>query len=191
MSVFLRSALIAVLVTGFLALTAGRQIMARNGGEELVLEAAPVDPRDILLGHYVALSYAIERLDLSALEGDDAFESGDSLFLELTPQDGAARPAAIYKSRPAQPGGVILEGRAITAARASTEDPEGVPGSGRFLIARFDLPRRYYADAETALALETELRENGFQVILSQQAGHPPVLKGLIVDGERRVDTVF
>lgn len=189
MSLFIRALIAAAILTAFLALTAGRQVMARQSGQEIVLQAAPVDPRDILLGHYATLSYPIERLELNQLAGDDDFTAGDAIWLSLREEDGVFQPVAVTRSRPAEAEGVVLEGRATTDSRDQTAG-EG-EAAQRLLFARYDLPRRYYADAQTAAAMQTELRDGDLQVILSVKAGRKPVLKGLVVKGERRLDTLL
>jgi len=192
MSMLMRAAAAAILLSAFLVVTATRHVAQRAGGEELVLDVAPVDPRDILLGHFVRLGYEAERLDLVTLGGDDAFVAGDRLYLAMRiDADGIARPVSIHRQRPPDPAGPVLEGRARTAAAAPGRAEDAGPGAGRFLLADFGLPQRYYADAETAVALETELREGGLQVIVATAPGRDPVMKGLIIEGERRLDTLL
>lgn len=61
----------------FLLAWAGYQEMALRSGTELRLETRPVDPRDILRGDYMILSYAISRHPVpfgwSPSEGDEVF----------------------------------------------------------------------------------------------------------------------
>jgi len=188
MSIWIRAAILAALLTSFLTLGALRQVTARAGGDELILHAEPVDPRDILLGHYVALSYPASRLDLDQLAGDSVFAARDPVHVVFERNAaGIAEPVGVYRDRP--DADIVLSGTARTAARTVTG--AGEPGSGSVLIVDLGLPERYYADSPTALALETQLREGGSQVVFSYAPGRKPVIRGLIVDGEPRMDTLF
>lgn len=46
----------------FFAVWGGGLLLEARGGTEVWLETRPVDPRDFLSGHFVALSYAIESV---------------------------------------------------------------------------------------------------------------------------------
>ncbi|MCP3773920.1 GDYXXLXY domain-containing protein [Paenibacillus sp. MZ04-78.2] len=83
-------------------------------GKDIRVRTVPVDPRDLLYGDYVTLSYDISRLDPS-LWKDAARkpESGQPVYVVLKPDvDGIAQPVAAYGSKPAaQEGEVVLKGR--------------------------------------------------------------------------------
>lgn len=50
-------------------------------GEEVYLQTAPVDPRDLFYGDYVILNYAISDIDISKFVGDQKPEEGDTVFV--------------------------------------------------------------------------------------------------------------
>ncbi|MFB6363603.1 GDYXXLXY domain-containing protein [Paenibacillus elgii] len=83
-------------------------------GNDIRVRTVPVDPRDLLYGDYVTLSYDISRLDPS-LWKDAARkpEQGQPVYVVLKPgADGIAQPVAAYGSKPAaQEGEVLLKGR--------------------------------------------------------------------------------
>ena len=58
---------------------------ARAGGTEIRLEMEPVDPRDLLLGHYVELVTPLQRLDTSEFgdAGGHVFQRGDRIWVGL------------------------------------------------------------------------------------------------------------
>ena len=64
-------------------LVADRALLLKNG-HEVRLAVVPVDPRDLLRGDYIVLSYGISRLDNDKLAGDDAFAVGDPIYVTLT-----------------------------------------------------------------------------------------------------------
>lgn len=84
----LRFALAALLVciaqTAALAyMVLGRAAILRNG-ETVMLRTAPVDPRDLLRGDYVILSYDVSTVPASAISGTWPAEKGrQSLWVRL------------------------------------------------------------------------------------------------------------
>lgn len=76
-----------------------RQAML-SSSRVVTLKVAPVDPRDIFRGDYVILSYAISRLDLTKLAGDDALTNGDKVYVTLQRQGAEWNAVAIAKAKP-------------------------------------------------------------------------------------------
>ena len=68
-----RAWIAAISVALLQTLVLGRMIESRAAilvsGTEVLLKTAPVDPRDLLRGDYVALSYDISRVPLATLTG--------------------------------------------------------------------------------------------------------------------------
>lgn len=86
---------VGVLQVGFLAsMIAGRASVLRSG-TDVVLEVRPVDPRDLLRGDYVVLSYDISRIPVSLLD-DVPVEGGErTVFVRLKAgDDGLWKPVA-------------------------------------------------------------------------------------------------
>jgi uncharacterized membrane-anchored protein len=66
---------VALLQVGFLTwMIAGRAAILRNG-TEVLLRVEPIDPRDLLRGDYVALSYEISNLPVSLIANLPAAQS--------------------------------------------------------------------------------------------------------------------
>ena len=87
-----------------------RQTML-NSSRVVTLKVAPVDPRDIFRGDYVILNYAISRLELDKLAGDDAFTNGETVFVTLQRQGTDWNAVAIARARPyLVQGGVPIRG---------------------------------------------------------------------------------
>lgn len=85
-------------------------------GQEIRIKTAPVDPRDLLYGDYVTLSYEISQLQPELWkEQTPVPERGSKVYVLLKP--GSGNPAVyeaegLYGSKPAaQPGEVVLQGR--------------------------------------------------------------------------------
>ena len=99
MSRVLRIVLIAAAMTGVLAAMVVLHAEARRSGSEIVLEMEPVDPRDILLGHYVQLVTPIHRIDTRDLPGPDTdWQAGDTIFVEVEPDAlGNWQPISIHR----------------------------------------------------------------------------------------------
>jgi uncharacterized membrane-anchored protein len=70
-------------------------------GKEIRLATVPVDPRDVLYGDYVTLSYEMNRLEPSLWKGDaDLPARGDKIYMVLRPNtDGLYEPIAAYSVR--------------------------------------------------------------------------------------------
>ncbi|CAG7654465.1 GDYXXLXY domain-containing protein [Paenibacillus allorhizosphaerae] len=82
-------------------------------GQEIRVKTVPVDPRDLLYGDYVTLSYDISRLDPGLWkEAGPAPERGEPIYVVLKPgADGLAQAVGAYRTKPAvQPGEIALRG---------------------------------------------------------------------------------
>ena len=67
-------------------------------GETVLLRAAPIDPRDLLRGDYVAVRYEISTIDLAQMGGDT--RPYGTVFVELQRgDDGYWRAVAVHELR--------------------------------------------------------------------------------------------
>lgn len=83
-------------------------------GQDVRVRTVPVDPRDLLYGDYVTLSYDISRLDSSLWKDPGSrAERGKTIFVVAAPgADGLFEAKAAYGSKPsAGQGEVVLKGR--------------------------------------------------------------------------------
>lgn len=83
-------------------------------GQDVRVRTVPVDPRDLLYGDYVTLSYDISRLDPSLWkEGESKPERGKTIYVVVAEgESGLFAPKAAYGSKPAaSEGEVVLKGR--------------------------------------------------------------------------------
>lgn len=111
-----RSRLLLVLVLCqilFLLGLAGSYYATDWWGEEIRLQTKPVDPRDLLYGDYVTLSYEISQLDPSLWQDAEQPKRGESIYVVLKPDTGGVyRPTAAYGDKPAVSAEeAVLKGR--------------------------------------------------------------------------------
>ena len=124
----LRYLLAALVLCGLiLAMIWPRAAILRNG-QEVRLEIAPVDPRDLFRGDYVVLDYRIGTVDLPQ-DATTAFTRGQKVFVTLRPDaDHKAKAVAISAERPAVIRNDIVIAGIVTAG--STCPAEREPGRG-------------------------------------------------------------
>ncbi|MEQ8406070.1 MAG: GDYXXLXY domain-containing protein [Oceanicaulis sp.] len=203
MSLFVRLAAVALAMSAILAAMVGVHAANRAGGTEIYLDMAPVDPRDLLLGHYVILETELHRLDTADLDGPKTgWARGDTVYVALEEtQTGSMAPAGAFNEPPT---GVFIQGRVESVSTTRDfDDPvlrrdgslgfrrEAIPGTERdALRVRYNL-ERYYAPRDQALALERMRNENRLRLIVSLADDGSAVIKGLEIDGEAQYDTLF
>lgn len=203
MSRFVRLCAIALAMTLALAGMVALHAANRAGGQEILLDMEPVDPRDLLLGHYVVIDTPLHRLDTAALDGPSTgWRRGTEVFVALEPDDaGAMSPIGAFR---APPGTTFIRGRIERVSTQTDFAPaepleDGSPGFRREPIegtqrdqlrVRYNL-ERYFASPEQALALERMRNEGRLRLIVSLGEDGNAVIKGLEIDGEPQYDTLF
>ena len=113
----LRILLLALVQTIALAYMIVDRQAVLNAGRVVTLKVTPIDPRDPLRGEFVILSYDISRLSTGELQGEDQFNSTDTVYVTLEKKDETWGPVAIGRRPIATPGGVVIKG---TVSRADT-----------------------------------------------------------------------
>jgi uncharacterized membrane-anchored protein len=74
-------------------------------GETVVLKTTPIDPRDLLRGDYVSVSYEISTIDLNKVPGHD----GGTIYVELQRgDDGYWHAVAVHGRREHSFDGTVL-----------------------------------------------------------------------------------
>ena len=103
--------LTGLLWLGLMGSIIGSHEFTLRTGQEVVLETAPVDPRDLFRGDYVILSYPAGALDLAALPNDLQQPAyGQTVYVVLATEGPHASPKAVYADRPTR-GSLFLKGR--------------------------------------------------------------------------------
>ncbi len=172
---------LALLQVGFLGwMIAGRAALLRDG-REILLKVEPVDPRDLLRGDYVYLSYEISRIPttlIADLPADGTAETAGRITVRLKQDgDGYWRAASAWLAAPpsaAGPGEVDIVGR-IAPGRSFGGDAAVSPAYG---IERFYLPEG------EGRAIERDMRARPFGIRAAVSKDGTAQIKALM-DGER------
>ncbi|BDG03382.1 GDYXXLXY domain-containing protein [Anaeromyxobacter oryzae] len=116
-----------------------RQVRARTGGTEITLDTLPVDPRDLLSGHYVILRFKAEEPPPDLVDGAVQLDAPAWLVLERA--EPAWRAVAVVRDRPAaRPDRVAIR----------TTFTRGHPDI--LYAERFYIPEARRAEVDAALA---------------------------------------
>lgn len=128
-----------------------RQTML-NAAHTVTLKVVPVDPRDMFRGDYVILRYAISNLDLGKLQGDDKFDTSDTVFVTLEPEGTEWSAVAVARGRPfPTPRGTVIKGTVASV--------NGSSDSATSIGVDYGI-ESYYVPEGTGRAIENE-RQKG------------------------------
>ncbi|WP_157019177.1 GDYXXLXY domain-containing protein [Mesorhizobium xinjiangense] len=177
--------LVALVQIGFLAwIIAGRAAILRDGAE-IRLTVEPVDPRDLLRGDYVRLTYNISTVQSALFDSgvlaDHRGAGGERLCIGLDPdEDGIARAVSI---RPANDAGRAAETGAVEICGKATGVWSGA--QGRNLRLEYGIERFYLPEGE-GRAIERDLGLRAFTVVVAVGADGQAQIKALY-DGETKL----
>ncbi len=177
----LAAVLLAVAQIAFLSwMIAGRAAILRNG-QEVLLKVEPVDPRDLLRGDYVYLSYDISRIPVKLIAdipaGKQTNDEGQITVRLKKDADGYWRAASAWLAKPTSPadaGEVDIVGH-IAAGWTLSGDTTIAPDYG---IERFYLPEG------EGLAIERDMRVRPFGIRAAVSKDGVPQIKALM-DGDQ------
>ena len=128
---------------------------ARSSGTEVVLQTNPIDPRDVFFGHYATLRYRdFGRRDLRLVwPVEQGMEEGEAVFVTLIASGAFHRAGTSFATLDE----ALAEG--LPVLRAELVAPYLREGESlQFYYARFDLPHQYFADPDTAMALQDDFQ---------------------------------
>jgi uncharacterized membrane-anchored protein len=173
--------LILALQTAWILGTTFMQERALTCGKVVLLETRPVDPRDLLRGDYLTLSYKISDVPLSLFTPPqtNGLPPGQTVYVALEPR-GQFHEVVRASTEPIEPAAehVVLKGRTRTwwagnirtnshleygleryYVREGTGNPRGkitvqvaVPASGQGSIKQVFLDAKPYAEAMNGVA---------------------------------------
>jgi uncharacterized membrane-anchored protein len=152
-------------------------------GTEVRLAVVPVDPRDILRGDYVILSYDLSMLDARQLAGDDEFDWSDTIYVtvEKKPDGDTWQAVAISHERPE--GRIALQGTVVDV-RDETDRGEGQPPCAE--CKRYGVEyglEQFFVPEGKGRELEQVRNDQRMQVDVAVSGGGRAALKRLLVDG--------
>ncbi len=163
---------------------------AREGGQEITLPMAAVDPRSLLSGHYVQLNFTQQLAPTDACP-----ESGDWEWVALRPESNiqengiyVAAGGALSRDQAERVGPLPVKGT-FTCSPPSPPLPgaEGMPG---WLTLHLGVDR-FHINQTDALRIEQVLRDQRTDAatrafaILSVGRDGRARLRALLIDGER------
>ena len=166
---------------GFLSwIIAGRAAILRDG-KEILLKVEPVDPRDLLRGDYVFLSYDISRIPVKLIAdipaGKETNDEGAITVRLKKDPDGYWRASSAWLAEPTSAAGadeVDIVGH-ISAGWTLSGDATIAPDYG---IERFYLPEG------EGLAIERDMRVRPFGIRAAVSKDGVPQIKALM-DGDQ------
>ena len=195
--VWLAAILVALLQTGVIAYIIVNRAIHLAHGREIVLDVVPVDPRDLLRGDYVRLSYPASRLNGSIVHLPEHPESGMPIFVTLERQGQAPAnkwvAVAASTERPASPdteGKVVLRGDLDSWYVQDLACRANKLSAGDHVNVNYGI-ETYFIPEGTGAALERMTREGVIKTIVNVGRDGRAAIKGLIVDGERHDETLF
>jgi hypothetical protein len=124
-----------------------------RSGTEVTLQTAPVDPRDLLRGDYVVLSYAIATAPTGELRGKAAPGRHGPVYIHLTRgEDGFHRAVSMHLAPVEVPAGdVLIRGRTFNGTNCGKAGPEFCPTVGvRYGIEKYFVPEGEGREIESA-----------------------------------------
>jgi len=135
------------------------------GGQTVLLRVVPVDPRDLMRGDYVTLSYDISRMS-PAMMG--SMRSGDSSNRK------------VYVSLVPEPDGRHFKGSAVSFTRPATEPyiQGTVSGWGRITFGI----ESYYVQEGKGHDYENAVRERRLSAEVVLGSDGMPSLRGLVIE---------
>lgn len=154
----------AVLQTAALGYMVESRASILRNGKEVLLKTVPVDPRDLLRGDYVILSYDISRLPPELFKGGlPKVPQEVTVFVRLVKQpDGFwGASEASYEVLAPTDDSAVLQSQPFTYYPSSNESPSSI--NVDYGIERFYVPEgegRVLEQARNAEALSVSVRIN-------------------------------
>ena len=168
---------IALIQTFVLGWMVWDRVTLLKEGREVTLAVAPVDPRDLLRGDYVILSFDISRIDISNIEGDRGFETGSPVYVGLKKSDdGLWNAVSANINRPQDQSGVVfIKGKIdlVSNGIGSSQKLQINYGMEKYFIPEGDGPGLEKMRSEKVLRIVAAVSDRG-------EAG----IKALLVRGQ-------
>jgi len=155
-------ALIQTLVLGWMVWD--RVSLLRNG-REVTLAVVPVDPRDLLRGDYVILSFNISRIDTLQIYVKRGFTRGNKVYVGLEKSDyGTWNAISVDHQRPEiKPDTVFIKGK-ITSVSKSKNGSQLLQieyGMEKYFIPEGDGPKLEGLRSEKVLSIVAAVSDSG------------------------------
>ncbi|MGF7160630.1 putative membrane-anchored protein [Rhodoligotrophos appendicifer] len=152
-------------------------------GKEIRLAVRPVDPRDLLRGDYVVLSYDISQLDAAKLGGADDFEAGSTVYVSLRSDGEVWQASAMNSERTDDGAGAVLRG--TIDGKIS---PPGCSDPCKAYRVTYGL-EQFFVPEGKGRDLEQLRNDQKLAVDIAIDPDGRGAIKRLLVDGQVRYDT--
>jgi uncharacterized membrane-anchored protein len=172
--------LAAALQTGVLGYMVESRASILRSGAEIRLKTQPVDPRDLLRGDYVTLSYPITTIDSSLVTGERPHESGlVRLWVRVKPgADGDwTATEASFSTLPAEAGSVLLRTLPFNYYGGASGEIQTA------LFVRYGIERYYVPEGE-GRTLEEARNQQALEVEVRVSSAGTPQIARILLRGE-------
>ncbi len=148
----------------------GVNLFTLTSGEEILLKVAPVDPRDLFRGDYVALTYEISRINLDTVPQDALFLPGETVYAVLSKKEKFWTIDSISHTKPSTGRGqVFMKGRVTNASEHVVVVEWGIES--------------YFVPEGQGIIIEGMRNAEEISVVVVVDSRGSSVLKQLLIDG--------
>jgi len=180
----LRYALAALVLCGLILVIVVQRAGILRSGQEVRLETAPVDPRDLFRGDYVVLDYRIGTVNLPSNVAT-AFRREQRVFVTLRPDEsGKAKAVAIAAEQPAVTGSDVVIAGFVTTTSACPLNDAGARDcklGTRAIGVRYGLESYFVPEGE-GKKIELTPRAR-VEVVAAVAPSGQAAIKRLLIDG--------
>ncbi len=172
-----------------IALMVGDRVRILRTGTEVMLHTQPVDPRDLLRGDYVILSYDITRLPSGALKDTPVLGESPFVFVKLAPKaDGFYQALSVHREPVAVASGeVLIRGRVSRGSQCTADREPHVQVFCDTLMLDYGIESFFVPQGE-GRELENARNERKLAVIAAVAPGGRAAIKRLLLDGKQVYD---
>lgn len=157
-------------------------------GRPIVLDVAPVDPRDLFRGDYLVLSYPIAQLRTDLIEGDKDFTPNARVYVGLRQiETGAWQAFSIHHVRPPLTGQVVFLRGTVTSVDDPVIGDAPCTGNCKVVAMRFGIESYFVPEGE-GRRLEKLRNDKRLQVAARVTPDGEAAIAGLIIDGTLRYE---
>lgn len=174
---FALAALIQVVLVGLMVYD---RVRVLREGSEVTLQTRPVDPRDLLRGDYVVLTYDITNLPAGDLKDTPSQGRGTPVFVKLARKGDFYEAVSVHAAPvPVADGEVLIRGRAIGGANCGS--------THRLFCERLHVNygiERYFVPQDEGKAIERSRNEGQVSVVASVAPSGRAAIKRLLLGGK-------
>lgn len=180
---YIAAVIAALLQSGVMLAGVQQRVSILRSGTEVVLRTEPVDPRDLMRGDYVVLSYDISRLPARMIKGEPPRKSGlNYIYVVLQKQ-----PDGLWQAERAQfvvptdlPEGQIF-------VRGEVQAPFQVYDGNSLVLATYGIERYYVPEGE-GLVIESAQLQSKVDIMLSVNTKGVAAIRAIRIDGKTLYD---